>query len=67
VTGRQSGNPVLQTASHVTLIDALLVAAVLVGLVLNAFLDRWWGDPLPGLMIVYYALKEGWATWRGEG
>lgn len=38
MTGRQLGNPVLRTESHATLIDAVLVAAVLVGLVLNALL-----------------------------
>lgn len=66
VTGRQLGNPVLQTESHVTLIDALLAAAVLVGLVLNALLQWWWADPLAGLVIVYYGIKEGWAAWHGE-
>jgi divalent metal cation (Fe/Co/Zn/Cd) transporter len=66
VTGRRLGNPVLQTESHVTLIEALLAAAVLVGLVLNALLRWWWADPLSGLVIVYYALKEGWAAWHGE-
>jgi divalent metal cation (Fe/Co/Zn/Cd) transporter len=39
---------------------------VLVGLVLNALLGWWWADPLSGLVIVYYALKEGRAAWRGE-
>src|SRR5262245_4468888 len=57
VAGRQLGNPVLQTESHVTLIDALL-AAVLSGLVLNALLGWWWADPLSGLVIVYYALTR---------
>jgi divalent metal cation (Fe/Co/Zn/Cd) transporter len=66
VTGRQLGNPVLQTESHVTLIDALLAAAVLIGLVLNAVRGWWWADPLSGLVIVYYALKEGWAAWQGK-
>ncbi len=66
VTGRQLGNPVLQTEAHVTLIDALLAAAVLVGLVLNALLQWWWADPLAGLVIVYYGIKEGWAAWHGE-
>lgn len=60
VTGRALGNPVLQTEGHVTLIDALLAAAVLVGLILNALLGWWLADPLAGLVIVYYGIKEGW-------
>jgi hypothetical protein len=37
-TGRALGNPVLQTAGRVTLIDGILATAVLLGLVLNATL-----------------------------
>lgn len=64
VTGRALGNPVLATEAHVTLIDALLAAAVLVGLVLNALLGWWLADPLAGLVIVYYGFKEGRAAWH---
>ncbi|HVB63220.1 MAG TPA: cation transporter [Nitrolancea sp.] len=67
ITGRQLGNPVLTTEAHVTMIDAYLAAAVLIGLVLNAALGWWWADPLAGLVIVYYGLKEGWAIWHEEG
>lgn len=58
-TGAAMGNRVLQTEARVTFIDACLAAAVLVGLVLNAFLDWWWADPAAGLVIVYYGLREG--------
>jgi len=58
-TGRALGNPVLQTEGRITLIDAYLAAAVLLGLVANAALDWWWADPLAGLVIVYYSLREG--------
>jgi hypothetical protein len=27
--------------------------------VLNSALDWWWADPLAGLVIVYYGLREG--------
>lgn len=67
VTGKQLGNVVLTTEARVTLIDAALAAAVLAGLVLNALLGWWWADPLAGLVIVYYGLKEGWSAWHGEG
>ena len=64
VTGQQLGNPVLLSEARVTLVDALLAAAVLVGLVLNAAFGFWWADPLAGLVIVYYGLREGWAAWH---
>ncbi len=66
-TGAHLGNAVLMTEARVTLIDASLAAAVLVGLVLNALLGWWWADPLAGLMIVYYGIKEGGAAWQGDG
>lgn len=66
-TGRQLGNPVLQKEGYVTLIDAALAAAVLIGLVLNAAAGWWWADPLAGLVIVYYGLKEGWAALHEAG
>ena len=62
VTGRALGNPVLTKESSVTVIDGLLAAAVLVGLVLNALFGWWWADPLAGLVIVGYGLREGWAA-----
>jgi divalent metal cation (Fe/Co/Zn/Cd) transporter len=64
-TGRALGNAVLRTESRVTLVDALLAGAVLLGLVLNATLGWWWADPLAGLVIVYYGAREGMAAWRG--
>ncbi len=67
MTGRALGNPVLTTEAHVTLIDALLAAAVLVGLVLNALFGWWLADPLAGLVIVYYGIKEGRTAWHEGG
>jgi divalent metal cation (Fe/Co/Zn/Cd) transporter len=66
-TGTRLGNRVLLTEGRVTLVDAYLAAAVLVGLVLNALLGWWWADPLAELVIVFYGAKEGWAAWQGEG
>lgn len=57
-TGKALGNTVLQTEGRVTLIDAYLAAAVLVGLSLNAAFGWWWADPAAGLVIVYYAARE---------
>ena len=54
----------LRTEGRVTLIDAYLAGAVLVGLVLNATLGWWWTDPLAGFVIVFYGVKEGLAAVR---
>ncbi len=63
VTGRQLAKPVLMTEARVTLIDRIL-AAVLAGLLLNALFGWWWADPLAGLAIVYYGLKEDLHAWQ---
>jgi divalent metal cation (Fe/Co/Zn/Cd) transporter len=65
-TGGALNNPVLQTEARVTLVDAYLAAAVLIGLLLNAVLGWWWADPMAGLVIVYYGLREGWHAWSGD-
>jgi divalent metal cation (Fe/Co/Zn/Cd) transporter len=57
-TGRALDNPVLRTEGRVTMIDGILAAAVLVGLVLNAGLGWWWGDPAAGYVLVCYAARE---------
>jgi len=66
VTGRQLGNAVLLTEARVTVIDGILATAVLVGLVLNTLLGWWWADPLAGLVIIYYGIREGLHAWGGE-
>ena len=57
--GMALGNPVLQTEGKVTLVDGLLAIAVLIGLMLNAWLGWWWADPLAAFVLVYYAIREG--------
>ena len=57
-TGSALDNPVLKTEGRVTMIDGLLAAAVLIGLVLNSLAGLWWADPLAGYVLVYYALRE---------
>ncbi len=63
-TGRQLGNLILTTEARVTMIDAALAGAVLIGVGLNALLGWWWADPLAGFVIVYYGLTEGRAAWK---
>ncbi|MBC7518815.1 MAG: cation transporter [Microbacteriaceae bacterium] len=57
-TGRTLRNPVLELEGRVTLIDGLLALAVLCGIVSNRMLGWWWADPLAGLVIVHYAIRE---------
>lgn len=63
-TGKALGNPVLRTEGHVTMIDGLLAVAVLIGVLLNTLVGWWWADPLAGLVIVYYAVREAVEIFR---
>ena len=58
-TGAQMKNEVLLTEGKVTLVDAYLAGAVLIGLILNALFGWWWADPLASLVIIYYGAREG--------
>jgi len=49
------------------LLCAYLAAAVLLGLLGNALFGLWWLDPVAALVIAAVAVKEGVASWRGEG
>jgi divalent metal cation (Fe/Co/Zn/Cd) transporter len=64
VTGRHLGNPVPMTEARVTLVDAYLAAAVLVGVGLNSAFGWWWADPVSGLVIVYYGFREAREGWQ---
>ncbi len=44
----------------------LLSVALLLGLSLNAVLGWWWADPIAGLAMVPWLLKEGQGSLRGE-
>ena len=64
-TGSELVNPVLQAEGRITLIDGILATAVLVGLVLNALLGWWWADPLAGYVLLYCAIREAHASFKG--
>ena len=49
------------------LLCAYLAAAVLVGLLGNTLFGLWWLDPIAALVVAGVAVKEGRASWRGEG
>ena len=57
-TGAALDNQVLQAEGRITMIDGILAAAVLVGLVLNAVAGWWWADPLAGYVLLCYAVRE---------
>jgi len=57
-TGKALGNPVLRAEGRVTLLDAYLAVAVLLGLAVNAARGWWWADPLAGLVVAGYAARE---------
>ncbi|MCZ0988258.1 cation transporter [Streptomyces diastatochromogenes] len=65
-TGAALGNPVLSTEGRVTLIDGLLAAAVLLGLVLNTAFGWWWADPAAGYVLVHYAIREVREIFSGD-
>ncbi|MEO8972401.1 MAG: cation transporter [Ktedonobacteraceae bacterium] len=58
LTGQKLKNEVLLTEGRVTMVDAYLAGAVLVGLALNALFGWWWADPLASLVIIYYGVRE---------
>lgn len=63
-TGKALGNPVLIAEGRVTFIDGLLASAVLAGILLDTLAGWWWADPVAGLVIVYYAVREALAIFR---
>lgn len=60
--GAALNNPVLRAEGRVTMIDGILATAVLLALMLNAFIGWWWADPASGYVILYYAIREARAT-----
>lgn len=64
-TGATLENTVLQKEARVTVVDGILAASVLVGIVLNALFGLWWADPLAAFVIVFYGLREGIAALQG--
>lgn len=65
-TGRELGSRSAVAGSTQTLLCTYLSAALLVGLVLNAWLGWAWADPVAALVIAGVAVREGLAAWRGD-
>ena len=49
------------------LLCAYLALAVLAGLLGNTLFGLWWLDPAAALVVAGVAVREGRASWRGEG
>ncbi len=65
-TGIALGSPSLQADAKETLACAMLSAAVLLGLGLNALFGLWQADPLIGLLIAAYLAREGYHIFKEE-
>ena len=63
-TGRALGNRTLIADSAETAFCALISAATLLGIGLNAWLGWWWADPVAALVIGALAVKEGLEAWE---
>jgi divalent metal cation (Fe/Co/Zn/Cd) transporter len=62
--GKKIDNSVLCTEARVTLVDAYLAGFVLLGLALNQYEGWWWADPMAGLVIVAYGVRESRHAWE---
>lgn len=65
-TGREMRSMSLLADSKQTLACAFLSFTLLIGLGMNYWFGVWQADPLIGLIIVFYLLKEGYTTLREE-
>ncbi|OII09088.1 cation diffusion facilitator family transporter [Curtobacterium sp. MCBA15_008] len=65
-TGKELGSASAVADSKQTLICSYLSAAVLVGLLLNTLFGWSWADPVAGLVVVVFAVREGLEAWRGD-
>jgi len=63
---RQLNSRALAADGMETMLCSYLSATLLVGLTLNGLLGWWWADPLAGLAIAGFMIREGIESWRGE-
>ncbi len=63
---RQIGSKALEADAMETIICAYLSGVLLVGLSLNWLFGWWWADPVAGLAMIYFLVKEGREAISGE-
>jgi divalent metal cation (Fe/Co/Zn/Cd) transporter len=66
VVAQELDSRALQADSTQTTFCTYLSAFLLVGLAANALLGWWWADPMAGLVIALFALREGRELWRAQ-
>jgi len=64
--GHQGSAVLLNADAAETLLCAVLSLATLIGVGANAIFGWWWADPVAGLVVVYFAIREGREAWEGE-
>lgn len=65
-TGEALGSRALIADAQQTYACWYLSITALTGLALNALFGLWWADPVAGLGIVVFLVREGWEAWNGE-
>lgn len=64
--GRKIGSKALEADAMETIICSYLSGVLLVGLALNWLLGWWWADPVAGLLMIYFLVKEGREAVSGD-
>jgi divalent metal cation (Fe/Co/Zn/Cd) transporter len=64
---KEISSSALQSEAKETIACSILSLILLVGLAANALLGWWWADPVAGLCMVPWLVKEGTAGIKGEG
>ncbi len=59
-------NQVLMHVSDMNRTDAYIALAAVSGLLLSAFCDFYWADPVAALIVVGYCCEEGIAAWKAS-
>jgi divalent metal cation (Fe/Co/Zn/Cd) transporter len=65
-TARRIGSRALEAEAKETVACSWLSAITLGGLGLNAALGWWWADPVAGLAMIPWLVREGLEAWTGE-
>ena len=60
-------SPALRAEAKETIACTILSLILLVGLVANATIGWWWADPVAGLVMIPWLIKEGIEGIKGEG
>ncbi len=63
---RTLGSRALAADGMESLFCSYLSGTLLMGLTLNGLLGWWWADPVAGLAIAGFMVREGVETWRGD-